>query len=78
MYSNFWALDLLVIDLIGTKAAAVPAAKTSENERSSSYLICLQGLVEFEAIIVKGEIDVQNAVRLCSRGSCRFQDSSRR
>ena len=39
IYSNFWDLDLLVIDLIGTSAAAVPAAKTSENERSSSYLI---------------------------------------
>ena len=35
-----------MIDLIGTNAAAVPAAKTSEKEGSSSYLIYVKLLVK--------------------------------
>jgi hypothetical protein len=39
MYSVVTSREVLVMDLIGTRAAAVPAAKTSENSGSSSYLI---------------------------------------
>jgi hypothetical protein len=40
MYFITSSLDCVVMDLIGTSAAAVPAAMTSAKEESSSYLIC--------------------------------------
>lgn len=40
MYDEVSEREFRVIDRIGTRAAAVPAAMTSLNEGSSSYLIC--------------------------------------
>jgi len=75
IYSNLSNFDLLVMDLIGTNAAAVPAAKTSEKEGSSSYLICSGSLVEH---LVRHKTKLfysQSAFPLCSQGSCQSQDS---